>query len=49
MDSLRNIWKEEPFSRVKRLEPGDLMYYEPDFELLNMALRVLYHIMGGKV
>ena len=49
MDSLNNIWKEEPFRRVTRLEPSDLSYYRPDFELLNMALRALYHIMGGKV
>jgi hypothetical protein len=49
MDSLRNIWKEETLRRVTRLESGDLMYYRLDFELLNMALRALYHIMGGKV
>lgn len=48
MDSLNNIWKEEPLKRVTRLEPGDLIYYKPDFELLNMALKALYHIMGGK-
>jgi hypothetical protein len=48
MNSLRSIWKEEPLSEVMRLEPGDIIYYEPDFDLLNLALRVLYHILGGK-
>jgi hypothetical protein len=49
MDSLRCIWKEEPLSGVMKMEPGDLIYYKPDFDLLNLALRVLYHILEEKI
>ena len=49
MENLSQIWKEEPLRGLKRLEPRELMYFKPDFEVLNLALKTLYHIMGGNV
>jgi hypothetical protein len=49
MQSLQSIWREEPFRGLKRLEPRELAYYDVDFKRLNAALKVLYHIMGGRV
>ena len=49
LEYLSQIWKDEPLRGLKRLEPRDLSYYKPDFEVLNLALKVLYHIMGGRV
>ena len=49
MENLSQIWKEEPLRGLKRLEPIELMYFKLDFEVLNLALKTLYHIMGGNV
>ena len=49
LESLRRIWNEAPLKGVARLEPSYLSFYKPDFKVLDMALKTLYHIMGGKV
>jgi len=49
LENLSQIWKDEPLRGVKNLEPRELMFLKPDFEVLNLALKVLYHIMGGRV
>jgi len=49
LEYLSQLWTDEPLRGLKRLEPRDLSYYKPDFEVLNLALKVLYHIMGGRV
>jgi hypothetical protein len=49
MQSLSSIWKDEPLRGLTRMEPRELAYYEVDFKVLNAALKVLYHIMGGRV
>ena len=49
MENLSQLWKEETLRGLTRLEPREISYYKPDFEVLNLALKVLYHIMGGKV
>jgi hypothetical protein len=48
MEGLGRIWEEEPLRRLTRLESGDLKYFKPDFEVLNIALKALYHILGGR-
>ena len=48
MQSLGSIWNEEPLRGLTRMEPRELAYYEIDFKVLNMALKALYHIMGGR-
>jgi hypothetical protein len=48
MQSLKSIWKEEPLRGLTRMEPGDVAYIKVDFKVLNMALKALYHIMGGR-
>jgi hypothetical protein len=40
---------EEPLRGLKRLEPRELSFFEIDFDALNLALKILYHIMGGEV
>ena len=47
MENLSQIWKEEPLRGLKQLEPNELSFFKPDFEVLNLALKTLYHIMGG--
>jgi len=49
VQSLSSIWKDEPLRGLTRMEPRELAYYDVDFKRLNAALRVLYHIMGGRV
>ena len=49
LESLRRIWEEAPLRGVAKLEPSYLSFYKPNFEVLNTALKTLYHIMGGKV
>ncbi|MCW4011639.1 MAG: hypothetical protein NWF07_01465 [Candidatus Bathyarchaeota archaeon] len=49
MQSLQGIWKDEPLRGLTRMEPRELAYYDVDFKRLNAALKVLYHIMGGRV
>lgn len=49
LENLSQLWKEEPLRGLTRLEPREISIYKPDFEVLNLALKVLYHIMGGKV
>jgi hypothetical protein len=39
----------KPFNGVKRLESVDLRSIDVDFELLDMALKTLYQLMGGGV
>ena len=49
VQSLSSIWNDEPLRGLTRMEPRELAYYDVDFKVLNAALRVLYHIMGGRV
>ncbi|MBD3170837.1 hypothetical protein GF326_00035 [Candidatus Bathyarchaeota archaeon] len=49
MENLRELWSKEPLNCVKRLESVDLRSIDVDFELLDMALKTLYQLMGGGV
>ena len=46
MEGLGSIWKDEPLCGLTRLDCEYIL--ETDFEVLNMALKALYHIMGGR-
>jgi len=49
LENLSELWNMEPFNGVKRLESVDLRIIDVDFELLDMALKTLYQLMGGVV
>jgi hypothetical protein len=49
MENLNKVWKEVSLKELTRMEPFGLEFRNIDFEVLNNALKMLYHIMGGKV
>ena len=49
MENLNKVWKEASLKELTRMEPLGLEFRNIDFEVLNNALKMLYHIMGGKV